>query len=498
MITSTATLTGREYLRVSKDKSGDERSPEEQHDENVIATAEAGIVLLEEPYRDVGSASRHATKARKGFDRLIDDLKNDTFGADVLVIWESSRGSRRTGEWITLIELCEERGVKIFVSTHERLYDPGHGRDRKSLIDDASDSEYESWKIRERVIRAMNANVATGKPHGRIPFGYRREYAQMRNARGKSAMRPVGQMPDPTEAVHVIELFQRIKAGDPFLAIARDWEVREIFTRSGAPFKAANLRSMATKVLYIGERIHKGKTTPGDWPVVADFQGSPMTPDEFVTLFREVQVILADPKRQTTRPGGAQHAYSRTIKCGECGAGEAVTYVATGGRAEYTCREGGCTKIDKEETDKIITPEIVRYLARPEVYHAVVPEDGGAELDQVRSQLTVKRAQLEAFENEDPETPAEARLIARKIEKLEIEITDLEQRESELTPGPSPLAALFDYGPDVEKRWEAKPVAIKRQIAALLLRPDVLGEVRIMKATKRGSVSDRIKWATIA
>ncbi|WP_330282080.1 recombinase family protein [Streptomyces sp. NBC_00588] len=498
MITSTATLTGREYLRVSKDKSGDERSPEEQHDENMIATGEAGIVLLDEPYRDVGSASRHATKARKNFDRLIDDLKNDTFGADVLVLWESSRGSRRTGEWITLIELCEERGIKIFVSTHERLYDPAHGRDRKSLIDDASDSEYESWKIRERVMRSMNANVAAGKPHGRIPFGYMREYAQQRNARGKSAMRPVGQKPDPAVAVHAIELFQRIKAGDPFLEIERDWAARGIVGRNGAQLKAQNLRAMAMKVLYIGERVHHGMTTQGDWPVIADFEGSPMTPDEFVALFHEVQVILADPKRQTTRPGGTKHAYSRTIKCAVCGSGVGVSYRAKNERPEYVCRDHGCVKIDKEETDKIVTAEIVAYLARPEVYHAVVPEDGGAELAQVRSQLTVKRAQLEAFEDEDPETPAEVRLIARKIEKLEAETTALEQRETALTPRPSPLAALFNFGPDVEKRWEATPIARKRQIAALLLTPDVLGEVRITKAAERGSVTDRIKWATVA
>lgn len=33
------------------------------------------------------------------------DLEDGSFDADVLGIWESSRGSRRTGEWIDLIEL---------------------------------------------------------------------------------------------------------------------------------------------------------------------------------------------------------------------------------------------------------------------------------------------------------------------------------------------------------------------------------------------------------
>ncbi len=81
------------------------------------------------------------------------DLESDTFGADVLVLWESSRGSRKVGEWVTLIDWCEMRGVKIFVTTHERTYDPANGRDRRTLIEDATDSEYESYKVHKRVAR---------------------------------------------------------------------------------------------------------------------------------------------------------------------------------------------------------------------------------------------------------------------------------------------------------------------------------------------------------
>jgi site-specific DNA recombinase len=40
---------------------------------------------------------------------LIADLEQDRFGAQVLMIWESSRGSRRVGEWVRLLELCEQR-----------------------------------------------------------------------------------------------------------------------------------------------------------------------------------------------------------------------------------------------------------------------------------------------------------------------------------------------------------------------------------------------------
>ncbi|MFE3325823.1 hypothetical protein [Streptomyces sp. NPDC059176] len=56
--------------------------------------AELGITLGK-PYKDIGSASRYAKKARNDFERLLADLRNDRFGADLLWLWESSRGSRR-------------------------------------------------------------------------------------------------------------------------------------------------------------------------------------------------------------------------------------------------------------------------------------------------------------------------------------------------------------------------------------------------------------------
>ncbi|MGW2938594.1 recombinase family protein [Streptomyces sp. NPDC001156] len=137
-------MTGREYLRVS---AKGERSIPEQRDDNTRAAEREGVALGR-PYQDQGSASRYARTNRDDFDRLTDDLKNGQFGADLLWLWESSRGSRRVGEWVTLIELCEENAVRVYVTTHGRVYNPADPRDRRSLLEDAVDSEYESAKIK--------------------------------------------------------------------------------------------------------------------------------------------------------------------------------------------------------------------------------------------------------------------------------------------------------------------------------------------------------------
>jgi hypothetical protein len=91
--------TAREYLRVSKSKpedNGNAKSNDEQHEANLVAAASLGIDEIGTPYDDVGSASRYARKKvpRGTFPVLLDDLHNGRFSADVLMLWESSRGSR--------------------------------------------------------------------------------------------------------------------------------------------------------------------------------------------------------------------------------------------------------------------------------------------------------------------------------------------------------------------------------------------------------------------
>lgn len=51
-------------------------------------------------------------------------------------------------------------------------YDPGSGRDRRPLLEDAVDSEREASKLSARLRRAAAANATLGEPCGRIPYRY--------------------------------------------------------------------------------------------------------------------------------------------------------------------------------------------------------------------------------------------------------------------------------------------------------------------------------------
>jgi site-specific DNA recombinase len=249
------TIHARDYLRVSLDRSGRARSLEEQHADHKLVATEHGWTLGES-YRDESvSASRYSRKTRDGFDRLIADLENDQFDAQVLMIWESSRGSRRVGEWVKLLELCERRAVSIHVVTHHRTYDPANGRDRRSLLEDAVDGEYESSKMSARLRRAVAANAVAGRPGGRIPYGYRRVF-------DPQTRQLIAQEPQPDEAPVVAELYRRLVAGHSLHSIARDLQERGIRTRSGLVFSPQHLRSVALCPTYTALRAHR----PGSGP----------------------------------------------------------------------------------------------------------------------------------------------------------------------------------------------------------------------------------------
>ncbi|HEY4005145.1 MAG TPA: recombinase family protein, partial [Pseudonocardia sp.] len=97
------TVVAREYLRVSKDSSGRSRSTVEQ-DGDLGRDAQEYGWTVGDAYTDSGiGASKFSRKRRGNFESLIEDLRSDRFGAQVLMVWEVSRGSRQVEEWLELL-----------------------------------------------------------------------------------------------------------------------------------------------------------------------------------------------------------------------------------------------------------------------------------------------------------------------------------------------------------------------------------------------------------
>lgn len=172
------TTIAREYLRSSKGKGGRSVSTDDQHRDNLAAEREFGPWAWGEAYADTGSASKFARKDRDDFEKLMTDLRSGDFGqpGDVLVLWEISRLARETGKGVALVDAVEAGGYKIHVTSLDRTFNPANYGDRHSLISGINDAEKEARLLSARTLRGVNSALDDGKPHGKRPFGYARDY----------------------------------------------------------------------------------------------------------------------------------------------------------------------------------------------------------------------------------------------------------------------------------------------------------------------------------
>ena len=313
-------------------------------------------------YSDPISASRYAHKAREDWPKLVADVQHDR--ADVIWLWESSRGDRRASAWLTLLEDCRDHGVRIYVESHHRLYDMDIPRDWRTLAEDGTDSEYESAKTSLRLIRSAAERAAAGQVNGRAPFGYHRRYEL--NPAGKRVS--LGQEPHPDEAPIVEEIIARVAAGESLRSIAASLNERGVPTPRGAQWSTTQVRLIALNLAYIGKRVHapgsrKCRSVPGPGAAVYD-AAWPALVDE--PVFYAARRILLDPARTTTRPGKAKHLLSLLATCAVCGGKLTVTYRLREGRQpSYACRDRNCIRIDQGDLDSYVTAEVLAVLARP-------------------------------------------------------------------------------------------------------------------------------------
>lgn len=478
-LTQDSGIFARDYRRLSDAKGG--TSIARQGSDHSVVAAEQGWTLGE-PYIDDGiSASRFARKRRDDFEKLVADLssgptgRTSRFGADILMLWESSRGSRKVGEWVSFIELCEAKGVRIWVTTHERLYNPANGRDRKALIDDANDSEYESYKTHTRVLGTVAYEARQGRPHGRAPDGLMPVYDPKTGALKTW-------VEDSKRSGPVKELFELLEAGHSLASIERRFDEAGYRNRSGRPYSREHLRIMALRPAYAGLRTHNGAIHEGIWDGIVP-----------VARFWTVRGILTASSRKTTRGGRAEHELTAALWCGPCGQRLSVghTQGKWGRKPVYRC-EKGCVHVQKELVDEYLIGTrdepgaILAYLARRDVHQLLAaPDVDEAEVRAVQARLAEERTELKAMAEATPSTLAAVEILGRALEAKRAEVAQLEERERELTLPPA-ITRWLRPGQDVRDDWEAAPISARRDLVRVVLSERGLGRLHILPALRKG------------
>ena len=206
--------------------------------------------------------------------------------ADMVVLWESSRGDSKLSEWAGFLDECRERDVLIHVVSHARTYNISKARDWKVLADDGVDSAYESEKNSARIRRGMASAARRGEPHALPPDGYKTVYSTETGDRLR--------WEKVTERAEMVEeIITRIGAHEPIKAIQRDLEARGVPTVRGGPWTAQQVRRIAMNPTYAGLlRLPDGELIEGKmWPAIVSR-----------SAWNDAMAVLG-PRKTGTRPG---------------------------------------------------------------------------------------------------------------------------------------------------------------------------------------------------
>ena len=487
------TLTLRELVRVSYDKSGKERSPDEQHRDHVRGIEyHPRLRLSDLPiYRGIGSASkfRRSKKARKEFADLMADIESGAFGADGLLMWTNSRTSRDAGEWRDLLELCERERKVIVICGADldfKVYDPRKSEDWKVLMLEAIAAEMYSRQVSEQVKRATKYDAEQGKWHGgRKAYGHDRDPDT-----GVITL-------NKTEATLIREAVTRVLGKDSPRSIAVNWNDRRIPTVGGAPaWTPVVLTQILRQPRLAGLRKH-GKNADGSPRIVAYGKQPDGKPWPKIISEDEHRAVVhaLDARKVTSRGRRSVRSWllSGLLVCGHCGAG-LIGQQDSGvnGRPRtrrYICRKApgykGCGSlgIKAEPVEDLLRQAVLLRLDAGQLADGDADnrDDEAAGLRAEYESLEAELDNLAAEVNLPPEERTPRKLANKRAAEVEARQERIEKQLATVTHKVGPRELIAAVGAE-GKPWGELTEDQKRGVFDAYL-----VHVKVMPAIKRGS-----------
>jgi DNA invertase Pin-like site-specific DNA recombinase len=449
------------YDRVSKDKRRDARSVEEQKIANISRCGLHGWTVSEIFTDNDRSASRYARQGRPDWERLLEALADGSF--DVLVMWEPSRGGRELQGWSEMLNLCQEQGVLVHITSHDQTYDVRKPRDRRSLAEDGVDSEYESGKISERIRRGTRARAVEGRPHGPARYGYRRVYD---SATGNL----IGQVIEPEEAAVIRQMAAWAISGVTLEGIAHRLNARRVPAPRGEHWQAGPIKRRLIHPAYIGYRVHHEERIKSEtW--------FPPILEEHVHYMLVAK--LTNPARGGPRPSAVKHLLTGIAVCGICGS--KMKPAIRDGKPRYCCRavneEGRiASHLVRAEArvDAYVESLAIAVLQQPDALAAMSGARESTRLGEVLLRLEKERAELDAFYTLAEAGALSAEGLAR-VERARLpRIREIEGEAQSIQFVPQ-VRHLVQDGPEyVPARWAALELAQRRDIISAFFTVEIL------------------------
>jgi DNA invertase Pin-like site-specific DNA recombinase len=452
------------YGRASRDPKKKGRSVADQ-----IATGREmceayGWPIAEVFDQDVDrSASRHAKRKRRDFEALIEAIESGK--GKIVVAFEASRYYRDIEAYILLRNAC--RANNVLLCYNGQVFDLSKREDLKATAMDAIAAEDEAEGIRDRNLRTTRATAKKGTPHGRILYGYARRY-------DPDTGELIEQCKHPERAPIVLDVFERTAAGETEYSIVQALR-KEGERRPGKKWQLYHVSNMLRNPGYAGLRVFRGEVIgKATWPAIVSQE-----------LFDQVQQIVSDPARLTTKDWSVKHLLSGIGRCGECSHHPHLRTVKTrrGARA-YQCSEGYHTMMRTELLEGYVEEALLGWL-RTRAADAFRTDEQQARAAKARVRLKALEAQMEEARNKaatfDEET-GEPLLSVASLATLEAALLPQIKKAREATEvvqAPPLLKGLLG-AEDVEDRWEALTIEQQRSVVRACV------NVRLNRARARG------------
>ena len=309
------------YCRVSK-KGG--RSVERQEQEGRRIAQQKGwdVVAV---YRERGSASPFARKAREEWDKLLAAVERGKF--DAVIFWMEDRAARDVIAAGEFVQTCRKAGLANIVLPSYN-YDLTDQEDVSRFYGEVLHGQHEAAVRSKRVRSAKLEEAGWGWPNpgGRRAFGEPggrrvRDPAKdddeldkwLRDERGRWLR--VGGIADEQveeERALIREAARRILAGDSLSGIVVDWNGRGLHGTAGERWSTRPLRRMLLSPRLAGLRDHHGELHPSNGEIEPVLDRA---------TWEAIKAVLTDPARMKTAVGGKRkHLLAGLAVCGVCGA----------------------------------------------------------------------------------------------------------------------------------------------------------------------------------
>ncbi len=430
------------YVRISDDREGESKGVARQLKDGLALAAARG---WPEPliYNDNDKSAWKRTVVRDDFRRLLADIGDGMI--DALIVYDSDRFYRQPRELEEFIDVCEAAKLTELTQVTGDV-DLGSADGKLVLRIKAAVAVKESDDKSRRITRKHLELAEQGKISGggHRPFGFEKDRKTLR----------------PAEAVVVVELKDRVFAGESIRSLCYDLNERGIATTTGGTWGQVSLRRLMASARISGRREHKGEVVAtAEWPAI-------ITPEDSDRL----RALLSDPARRKNE-GARRYLLAGMLVCGRCGE-PLISRPRGDKRRRYVCAKqpgnASCGKMAmlSDELEDLVTEMALHRLDGPALGRALTSKVGESEDTHQRTVDDANRQleELAGLYAAQSITVSEWMAARGPIEER------LRQGKQGLarTNGTTAVEAFLGQGPQLRERWGELSLSRKRAVLGAL------------------------------